>query len=129
MAVTVQNVRDFDRGFADPVRFPDQLIQTYLGQFFSFIRAALLPDTIPLGATMSVRDTAQLYWTCHNLTAQADGAAGKSGATNRQKVGDVEVQYASTNAMFGAPDYSITTYGTNFLRLTRPYSSYAITVG
>ena len=129
MAVTVQQVRDYDRGFSDPVRYSDALISTYLDQFFVFIRANLLPGTPRPPATASVRDTAQLLWTCHNLTAQADGAAGKSGAVNRQKVGDVEVGYVNTNAVFGAPDYSVTTYGTNFLRLTRPYCNYAITVG
>ena len=129
MAVTVQNVRDYDRGFADPDRFPSALIQQYLDQFFTFIKASRLPAVLSAGQVYSVRDTAQLLWTCHQLTAQADGAAGKSGPVTDQKVGDVGVSYANTNVIFRAPDYNLTTYGTNFLRLVRPYSVYAATVG
>lgn len=129
MAVTVQQVRDFDRTFSDPARYSDQLIQTYLDQFFTFIMAGRLPATLRAFQVYSVRDLAQLYWTSHFLTAQADGAAGKSGPVTEQKVGDVGVQYANTNVIFNAPDFNLTTYGTQLLRLLRPYSAYAVTVG
>ena len=129
MAVTVQQVRDFDRTFSDPARYSDQLIQTYLDQFGTFVIVGRLPATLRAGQTYSVRDLAQLYWTCHQLTMQADGAAGKSGPVKDQAVGDVKVGYNPTSQMFGAPDYSASTYGSNFLRLMRPYSSYALTVG
>lgn len=129
MAITVQNVRDFDRTFADSARYPDQLITSYIAMFFNFFAVSRLPATVQVGQQYSTRDLANLLFTCHNLTAQADGSAGKSGATNREKVGDVEVGYAVSNDMFGAPDYSLTVYGTNLLRLLRPFSTYAIAVG
>ena len=130
MAISVQQVRDKDRGFADASRYPDTLIAGYLSDFFTFIGAwRRFPDTVTAPQTMSVRDTAQLDWVCHQLTAQANGAAGKAGAVTSQKVGDVQVDYAKTSDLFGAPDYSLSTYGTNFLRLTRPYAAYAVCVG
>ena len=114
MAVTVAQVRAFDRSFDDPVRFPDQLIQTYLDQCGVWL-------SLPKFGTAA--DTAQLYWTCHQLTAQADGAAGKAGPVSAQSVGDVKVNYASTNILFKSPDYNLTTYGTNLLRLMRIYGT------
>ena len=114
MAVTISDIRAFDRTFADPVRYPDQLIQTYLNDCGAWL------DLPRFGTS---RDVAQRYWVCHQLTAQADGAAGKSGAVTEQGVGDVKVAYANSNALFEAPDYSLTTYGTNLLRLIRRYVS------
>lgn len=113
MAVTVAQIRAFDRCFADPVRFPDELIQTYLDDCSAWLDLNRFGDSA---------DIAQRYWVCHQLTAQADGAAGKAGPVADQAVGDVKVSYASTNIIFLAPDYNLTTYGTNLLRLIRRFS-------
>lgn len=114
MAVSVAQIRAYDRSFADPLRYSDALIQTYLDDCSSFIQLSRFGTSA---------DLAQRLWTCHQLTSQADGSAGKSGPVTGQDVGDVKVTYATTNTIFLAPDYNLTTYGTNLLRLIRRFAS------
>ena len=127
MAITVQNVRDFDRAFADTTRYPDALISTYIGMFFNFIDAGALPLAALPGQTYGTRDLANLLFTCARLTMAADGAAGKSGSVTREKVGDVEVQYAATKPEDPGGNWG--SYGMMLADLIQPFFPQAVAVG
>jgi len=75
------------------------------------------------------RARAQMLWTAHTLTMEGEpgrsstgqGAAG-TGPIKRDKVGDVETEFAGVTASSGSGDaarYSLTHYGREFLLLMR----------
>lgn len=64
-------------------------------------------------------DEAAAYLTAHLLTRATTAVSSSGGTVTREKVGDVEVQYAASSASSASTDYSSTKYGQEYQALLR----------
>jgi len=131
MAVTVQNFRANFPAFASTVKYPDSSITFWLTYAYLLLPARRWMNLIDLGAQLFV---------AHNVTldqglSAAEGANGAPsgmtvGPVVSKSVGDLTIAYdvgVGVNEQDG--HWSLTNYGTRFVKMARQIGSGPIQVG
>jgi hypothetical protein len=130
MTVTATSLRTVFPEFGDTAKYPDTLLNTWLGVAVGFVNAAKWGDQTDFGV---------MLWTCHRVTMAARAAtaatAGKvpgqfSGILTSKGADGISAGYdASSVTLEGRGHWNMTTYGLQFSELSNLMGAGPVQVG
>lgn len=130
MAVTAALFRQNFPAFASAVQYPDGSINFWLNYAYMLLPACRWKNILDLGVQLFV---------AHNVTLDGLGAAeGQNGAPSgmtvgpvvSKTVGDLTITYDTASGVSeGDQHWSLTNYGTRFVKLARQFGSGPVQIG